>query len=388
MKKSDILLMLAIACIAATLRAPITAVGSLITLIRADIPLSNAVLGLLTTIPLILFAVVSPFVGNFDKRFGTGYVLLASLFVMIAGILLRSYFHIAGLFLGSVILGIGITFGNVLIPGIIKSRLQSHIGLATGLFITSLSAFAGISAGISLPISLLPGMNWRHGLAVWVILIIFAVVAWYPQRSIRLASRSSAGEDRPQTNLLKSPLAWWLTVFMAMQSIIFYFMVAWLPSVLNSRGISWENAGYYAFGYQIMSSIAAFLIPQLAARKADQRTILGITSSIYFFGIALLLVSHSPEVLLAASLICGFSSGTSFGMTMLLISLRSSDGAISAKLSGMVQSVGYAFAAIGPILMGSIFDSTNSWTLPLIILLSFTILLLLSGHYCGKNQTV
>lgn len=388
MKKSDLLLILAIACIAATLRAPITAVGSLISLIQEDVPVSNAVLGLLTTIPLIMFAVVSPFVGNIGNRFRTGDVLFVSLFVMIVGIVIRSYFHMVGLFIGTIILGIAITFGNVLIPGVIKSRLQTHIGLATGLYITSLSAFAGLSSGISLPISQLPGMDWQHALAIWVILLALAVVVWYPQRKIRLANGYSSEVMGAPINLLKSSLAWWLTLFMGMQSIIFYFMVAWLPSILNSRGLPMVTAGYYALGYQMMSIPSAFLIPQIAARMADQRRILAIISSIYMFGVALLLFAHGPTILLVGTLVCGLSTGASFGMTMLLISLRASDASISARLSGMVQSAGYAFAAIGPILAGSIYDATSSWTLPLIFVLIFTFLMLVSGLHCGQDLTI
>ncbi len=388
MKKSDLFLLIAIACIAATLRAPITAVGSLISLIQKDVPVSNAVLGLLTTIPLIMFAVVSPFVGRIGNRFRTGDVLFVSLIVMIVGVLIRSYFGTMGLFSGTILLGIAITFGNVLIPAIIKSHLQTHIGLATGLYITSLSFFAGLSSGISLPISQLPGMDWKNTLAIWAILLALAIVIWSPQRKIRLANRHSVQVVRAPINLLKSSMAWWLTLFMAMQSIIFYFMVAWLPSILNSRGLPMVTAGYYALGYQMMSIPTAFLIPQVAARMLDQRRILAIISTIYMFGVALLLFAHRPGILLLGTLICGLSTGASFGMTMLLISLRASDASISARLSGMVQSAGYAFAAIGPILAGSIFDATSSWTLPLIFMLIFTFLLLVSGSQCGRERTI
>ncbi len=388
MKKSDLLLVVALACVAATLRAPITAVGSLIRLIQADVQVSNAIIGLLTTIPLLMFALISPLVAIFNKHFGTGQILLGSMFVMIFGILIRSYFRIAGLFIGTIILGIAITVGNVLIPAIIKSRLHNHMGLATGVYITSLQAFAGLSSGISLPLSRLPGMDWQRTLSVWVILLAISIIIWYPQRSIRLSNAPSSTREGKKINVIKSPLAWSVTIFMAMQSFIFYFMVAWLPSVLNSLGLSFEIAGYYALGYQIMSIPSAFLIPQFAAKKPNQRGILITISLIYLLGIMILLFAKNPVILFAATLICGFSTGASFGMTMLLIPLRSSDATTSTKLSGMVQSAGYAFAAIGPILMGRVFDITKSWVLPLGLLLTFTIVMLISGLYCGQDKTI
>lgn len=388
MKKSDLLLLIALVCVAAILRAPITSIGSLIRIIQVDIPVSNAIFGLLTTIPLIAFALVSPFVSILSKRFGAGEILLFSLFAMGIGILIRSYFQIAGLFIGTIILGIAIAFGNVLIPGIIKARLHKHVGLATGLYITSLSAFAGLSSGISLPISKLPGMDWQNSLAMWLILLVIAIGIWYPHHSIRLEKQTLSLANKEKVNLLRTPLAWWVTIFMAMQSFIFYFMVAWLPSIIHSRAMSLETAGYYALGYQLMTIPAAFWIPQVAANMKDQRAILMGTALFYMFGIGMMLSARDPLVLFIATLVCGFSTGASFGLTMVLIPLRSSTAGISTQLSGMVQSGGYAFAALGPILMGAIYDATNSWTIPLIFVISLTAILFVSGYFSGQNTCI
>ena len=67
-----------------------------------------------------------------------------------------------------------------------------------------------------------------------------------------------------------------------------------------------------------------------------------------------MLLGQSPGVLLAGTLVCGFGTGACFSLCMLLIGLRARNAADAARLSGMVQTVGYAVAAVGPPAMGAL----------------------------------
>ena len=384
-RRSHTLLIAAIIVMACLLRAPITAVGPVVDLIRADVTADSAVLGLLTTIPLLMFALVSPFTGGVSARLGAGRTILLSLVAVLFGILIRSYAGAPGLFAGTLLLGVGISFGNVLIPSVIKDRFADRIGPVTGVFTMCMSCFAGIASGVSLPLAA-SGLGWRHALAVWAILAAATFLFWLPQRRLRIAQGTGSGA--PGAAVLHSPTAWWVTAFMAMQSTVFYCFVAWLPAILRERGIDAAVSGYYALGYQLIGIPASFFIPTIAARLPDQRGLIASLATVYAAGLAMVLLGQTAGILLCGTLICGFSTGACFSLCMLLISLRARNAADAARLSGMVQSIGYAVAAVGPLAMGALHDATGSFALPVGILLGLTALMLFSSRFVGRARFV
>ena len=82
--------------IAANLRPPLTSVGPLVGDIRADTGMSSAAAGLVTTLPLLAFAGVSPWAARIARRIGIERALQAALVVLVAGELVRSAGNGAG----------------------------------------------------------------------------------------------------------------------------------------------------------------------------------------------------------------------------------------------------------------------------------------------------
>ena len=370
------------------LRAPITAVGPLIGSIRASVPLPSSILGLLTTIPLVMFALVSPFVSRINTRMGTGRTMLYSLLVMAAGLLMRSYAGGWGMFLGTVLLGFGVSFGNVLIPGVIKAEFPLRIGMVTSAFTIAMSSFAALSSAISYPLSCAPGLDWRHSLAVWLIPVLAAALLWFFIRKERYSGQEPLVEDAPRPSVYRSPIAWWLTVLMGAQALMFYLFSAWLPSILQSRGISPEHAGYITFAYQLMTMPSSFLIPALAMRRPDQKGVTAILALVYAVSVTVFTFARSTVLTTVSVMVCGFSTGACFSLCMLLIGLRTATAKRAVQLSGMVQSLGYGIAAVGPTFAGFLFDQTGSWTTPLLSTLSLTVLIFLAGRKAGENRLV
>ena len=175
------LLILGIVLLAANLRPALTSVAPLIGQIRADTGMSNGVAGLLTTLPLLAFGLLSPVAPRVARRFGMERVLLASLFVLVAGILLRWAGAVAALFLGTVVLGAAIAVANVLLPSLVKREFPERAGLMTSVYSTSLGISAAFAAGVSVPLAQLAGIGWRGALAVWAVPAFLAGVAWLPQ---------------------------------------------------------------------------------------------------------------------------------------------------------------------------------------------------------------
>ena len=347
------------------LRSPITAVGPVVDLIRADLGSSSAVLSLLTTFALIMFALVSPLAGRIGRMLGTGRTIIVSLLTVMAGILIRSYFGLAGILLGTVLLGAGIAVVNVLIPVLIKKEFSEKAGLMTGLFTMGMAFFSGLSAAVSRPLAD-AGLGWRHSLAVWSILALVCAVLWIPYRKLRTGLKTDSLKSWGK--MLRSSAAWRVTVLMAAQSFLFYCFVAWLPSILVERSVDPVTAGYYTFGYQLMGIPASFLIPSLAGKLKDQKKLILLLGLVYSGAFATVLFGQSPAVLLIGTLLCGFCTNSCFSLCMVLIPLRTSSPDEAAKLSGMVQSIGYGVAAAGPLIMGILYDAVGSFRIPLLIL--------------------
>ncbi|PLS15261.1 MFS transporter [Bacillus sp. M6-12] len=377
-------LILGIIFAGANLRAPITSVGPIIETIRQDTGISNTSAGLLTTLPLLAFAFFSILAPKIARRFGIEYTLFGALLLLATGILLRSVPFINTLFIGTALLGIAIAVCNVLLPGLIKREFPNKVGLMTGTYSVSLNLWAAIASGISITLTQGFGYGWRNALVFWVFLSILSILFWIPQ--LRVHHRPS-NSPKQENTLWHSGLAWKVAFFMGLQSSITYSIFAWFPTILHQQGMSQTAAGWLLSLAQFASLPATFIVPILAGRSSNQRSLVGFVVICLLLGCFGLL---SGITLLAPlyAILLGFAIGAAFGLATMFFTLRTYNANQAAELSGMAQSVGYIIAAIFPTLFGFIHDITHSWTIPLLILIAVTILLFIVGMDAGKNQYV
>ncbi|HBK30106.1 MAG TPA: MFS transporter [Porphyromonadaceae bacterium] len=376
--------------VAFNLRAPITGIGPIIHILKDYFNLSGGTGGLLTTLPLLAFAAVSPFVAQFSKKYGYGMVMFAGLILLLVGELIRSYTGIAGLFAGTLLLGVGIGIGNVLLPSIIKKEFVLHTGLMLGLYTLSLNIFASISAGASAPLT--ERMGWRNSLAVWIPLVLITLFIWLPQVFKRNHSASEPEKvilvNDKGLSIWKSMLAWWVTLYMGIQSFIFYGLTAWLPSVMISKGLSAEAAGNMTFLFQIAGLPTSLIIPSIAYKCKGQQTLTIINGLILISGLIFLIVSSSLWHYILAVTLVGLACGANLSLAISFISLRVSTSRKATELSGMSQSVGYILAAISPVLMGVVHDWTLNWALALGILVIASGMLWLIGFKAAGDVVI
>src|SRR5918994_813477 len=382
------LLVLGIVLLAANLRPALTGVAPLIGQIRADTGISNGVAGLLTTLPLLAFALLSPIAPRVARRFGMERVLLASLLILAAGILLRWAGAVAALFLGTVVLGAAIAVSNVLLPSLVKREFPEHAGLMTSVYSTSLGISAAFAAGVSVPLAQLDGIGWRGALAVWAVPAFLAGVAWLPQlvrndHTVDPSARSSIGVR----DLWRSPLAWQVTLFMGLQSLAYYVTLTWLPEILQAEGMSAARAGWMLGLSQAVAIVTMFLTPMIAGRRPSQRGVVVVAVGMSGVGALGLLVAGSTVSTLWVVLL-GLGQGAAFSLALTFFALRAPDPEHAAALSGMAQSVGYLLAASGPFLFGVLRDATHAWTVPLALLVSLAVCLLITGLGAARNADV
>ncbi|OPH46601.1 transporter [Paenibacillus ferrarius] len=383
------LIILGIIVIAANLRAPLTSVGPLTSFIRDDVRISNTLAGLITTVPLLAFAILSPLVPKLGRRYGAERIILIALIFLTVGIVIRSLSGAANLYMGTAILGFAIAICNVLLPSLIKRDFPKKIGSMTGVYSISMSLFGAIASGISVPLAVNAGLKWQGALGIWGILSFVSILCWLPQLRNRTKPTTTTSQQMASNdvNVWRSPLAWQVTLFMGIQSLIFYVLIAWLPEILKQQGIDSNQSGWYLSIMQLALLPFTFIVPVIAGRMSNQRLLVVITIILLMTG-TLGLLYGSSNIILLWIIILGIGGGCAFSLSMMFFGLRTENAHQAAELSGMAQAVGYLLAAIGPALIGFLHDATNSWNLPLFILLGASVLLFLVGIGAARNRFV
>lgn len=391
-RDSRLLFLIAIVFIGFNLRPAITSVGPVLGMIRDDIGLAHWSAGLITSLPLISFALMSPLAPKIGRRFGNSRAILLGLFLLSIGIGIRSVPYTPTLFVGTAIIGVGIAILNVLLPAVIKDKYPDKIGRMTGIYSTSMSIFAASASGLSVPLASSFGLGWELALFSWIMLAIIGIIIWITATK----TKKDPSNQHPKTfsptprelNLWKAPLAWQVTLFMGFQSLLFYAMISWLPEILQSLGFSIVAAGWLVSYAQFIGLPFTFLTPILAERFSNQQGIvlaIGAFTTAGFTG--LLFAGPKPLVFLWVTMI-GLALGGAISLALTLLGMRSRNAEQAGVLSGMAQSVGYLLAAIGPLFIGVLFDITHTWQLPLIFLVVTCILMTVAGIGAGRNKFV
>ncbi|WYP27072.1 MFS transporter [Alkalihalobacillus sp. FSL W8-0930] len=387
-KKHTILLIIGIAVIAFNLRPAITSVGPVIGEIRADFGLSNGAAGLITTLPLLSFAALSPLTPKLGQKLGFEGAIVAGLSLLLLGILLRATGLLSFLFIGTALVGVGIAICNVLLPGLAKLHFPLKVGLITSIYSTLMSIFAALASGITVPMADGLGLGWNTTLLLWGALVLLGLAVWVPQLRGKNSEPKPVDVQPVSSSMWKSSIAWQVTLFMGLQSFLFYSSVAWLPEIMRSHGMSIVTAGWMLSIMQFAGVPGNFLAPIIAGKLKDQRGLVIVISILYFIGLIGLIYGGSTPFLVVSILFMGLASGSSISLALTFIGLRSANAKQASKLSGMAQSLGYLLAASGPIIIGLVFDWFHNWTAPLLMFMVVLIAMTGVGLGAGRNLNV
>lgn len=380
-------MMLSIILAAFCLRIIITGVGPLLPEITANLGLTGRSSGLLTTLPLLAFAVVSPLAGKIGRRQGEGKTILIGLCLILLGTVLRSTLGVPGLFLGTAIVGIGTALGNVLLPAVVKAEYPTRVGQVTAYYTVAMVAAAAIGLALNVPLSG-TGLGWNGALLVWGIAVVITGLIWRKNASLRLSTSNPTETEGREKPIWKSGLAWCVTLYFGINSMIFYAVIGWLPTILQSAGMQSGTAGIVTSLYQVVSLAPSLLVPTLAGKCRDQRGWLMLGSVLNIIGIITLMSSTAAAAQVTATIILGLANGCAFSMGLALMGFRAKDAVEAARLSGFAQSVGYALAATGPMVVGWLHDLTPNWNIGLGYILFASVVALLAGQKAGRDETV
>lgn len=368
MKKQSPFLIAGIVMLGVVMRAPFTALPSILTDIATSLGVEVSSLGILTSIPLIMFALCSSLAPKLAAKFGMEKLMALVLLVMVLGSGIR-VFSLPLLFVGTVLVGATIAFINVLLPSLVAANFPKKIGFYTTIYITLMGVAATVAAMIAVPI--VTATSWQVFIYLITAIVFLAFLIWLP--NVKNNHRFETKNQQQQTgSLWKNKAAIAFLIFGGLQSVLYYTEITWLPTISQSVGFTKAEAGLMAGIFNLTAIPMSMIIPAILSRQTKEmrRNIMLGTSSATLLGLALMTFLPSNFILWSIlHIILSFSNAALFPYMMLGFTLKTSNSQATAQLSGMVQTGGYLIAAFGPGLLGYSFPLFGSW-MPLILALA------------------
>ncbi|TYR19699.1 MFS transporter [Corynebacterium urealyticum] len=425
-RPSMLIALLGIFFVGLNLRPAIISVAFVIPDIRSDLALGATAAGLLTTVPLLAFVLLSMRAPGWGRRFGLARTILAALVILMVGFAIRLVPSATALFIGMAVVGVAITIGNVLLPAFIKARYPDKGGILMGVYTVSLYAGPALASGLTLPIARATG-SWRIALLSWGILAVIALPLWLPQvgrvklrpgtpaAKVKFTDNGGAsgvaegaGEEAADasgaassakaappaiamSSMLRSPLAWAVSVYFAVLSVLFYTVNAWLPTMFLEQGRG-ENAGGEMLTVVNLVAIPCALAVSIFVHRTRSQVWATSIGSVGL-GVGLAGMYFAPAHLgMAFAVLFGIGHGTATGIAFSLAMLRTRTVAGTAGLGALSQTAGYTCSAIGPVGAGALHDVLSGggvaqpWSIVMAGLVALVVLQFLAGLWAGRDR--
>jgi CP family cyanate transporter-like MFS transporter len=428
------LLVIGVAALGFNLRGAITSLPPVFPELQDGLGLSTATISVLAATPVLCFAVFSAFAAWLSRRLGEERVLLAAIVTLTAGLLLRGAAPGALLFPGTVLAAAAIAIMNVLLSSLIKRRWPERAGFLIGLYITALSVGAITGSVVAVPLWNRTGGSVGLTLGWLAAPAALAVLLWLPQAGhatrtgrsatgtrpagpaipddiaaipgdipvlfddtpavpgdvpaasdARAAARPAPAGRRGRVAVHRYPLAWHVTLFMGLQSLLYYAALSWLPTILRDRGASADTAGNLLALMGVGNLAVSFLVPVVAQRMRAQHMLVVPTVAAMALGLAgVVYLPLSSAV--AWVLILGAGQNAALSLAIFFTMARAPHPAAAASLSALAQSVGYLLASAGPLELGLLHSATGSWNLPVAVLFVLNGVLLFAGLLAARDR--
>ncbi|PNE41696.1 MULTISPECIES: CynX/NimT family MFS transporter [Streptomyces] len=376
---------------ALNLRPAITSLGALLKEVRDGLGMSGTVAGLLTSVPALCFAVFGFAAPRLARRWGPGAIVCAGMAAIAVGVVVRPFAGgTPGFLAGSALALAGIAVSNVLLPVVIKTWFPDRVGSMTGLYSMALALGTSLAAALTVPMTAALGGSWRTGLAVWALLAALAVLPWLVVLRRRPAGvapgsgRPGAGE--PPIRITSSPTAWALAVFFGLQATAAYITMGWMPQIFRDAGVSAGTAGVLLAVTMAMGVPLSFVLPRLASRMRHQGPLvvaLGVCGLAGYTGLWLAPAAGAW----GWALLMGISN-CAFPLALTMIGMRSATPAGVVKLSAFAQSVGYLISIPGPLLVGTLYQHSGGWGLPIALMVGLMVPQIAVGVLAGRNRRI
>ena len=373
-----------------TLRPLTTSVGPVLPEIREDFGLSATAGSLLSTLPILMFGLGALLVPRLLHRVSPNKAVTLSLLALAIGGNFRLLPFVVVLYLGTIIIGLGVAVGNI-VPSLITRRdFPTRIGGVMGMVAGAISFSAAVAALITYPLATQLG-SWREALAVWAILPVLVFIIWQLYRNPNTKDEPLSTPHNMKA-LLRNPLAWSLTFYFGFQSINFHSMNTWLPTILREAGTDPVTAGNQLALLVLIGLPTGLFVPPMAARFTSQVGLCVGFVAIFAVGLvgiySFAIYGLWPAATWLWVFLLGVGLGSSFPLALTLVLLRSGSPETSRDLGSFMQGGGYIISATGPLTMGYLRDVTNSWSAAFIALGVALLIQLISGVIVSRPVSI
>ncbi|CAM2943883.1 MFS transporter [Vibrio rarus] len=383
--RKHLLALTAILLLSANLRGPFTSLAPVLDQIMTQLHLSSTMLGVLSSLPLLSFALISPVALTVLNKWGLKGSICSALFAILLGICLRSAGSASYLYIGTILIGAGIAVGNVLLPVAVKASFPTRITVVTSLYVFTMGIGSTIASTVMVPLShqtFLSLSGWQLALLFNLVFALAALVIWFA------TDNTNDQHNRQQLisikSLLKSTVAWQVTLALGFNSFTFYSFAAWLPKLLLDHGMNEIQAGYVYGLLQLSTMLPGIvLIPILSRVKNTQRVFITTSLGVVLAVLGLII---APQFAAFWTVLFGFCNCSTFVVAISLVGLRTHSASQAAALSAMSQSIGYAIATLGPPLLGYLYQLSHSWFLPLLCVMFIAVLCALFGALAARER--
>jgi CP family cyanate transporter-like MFS transporter len=390
-KYRGLLLGLAVGAAGLNMRAPITSLPPLFPELSSRLHLSSATLSLLAATPVICFGLGAAFAPWLSRRFGEERVVAGGLVAATAGLLLRGVWPSAMLFPGTILATGAIALLNVLMASMIKRRWPERAGLGIGIFLSGLSVGAILGSLLSVPLYNASGESVPLALGLWAAPAAVAVLLWLPQVGVSGPRAPAETVITARVQVHRHALAWQVTAFMGLQSLLYYAALSWLPTMFRDRGDSAVTAGNLLALMGVGNLATSMLVPVLAQRLAGRNRGQHVLVVPSLLGLGAGLAGSVWAPLGSAPgwvLLLGICQGSCLGLAIFFTMARAPDPATAASLSGLAQAVGYLVASAGPLALGLLHSATGGWDVPFVVLIVITAAELGAGLLAGRHRVL
>lgn len=374
MKKQSLFFVPGIILIGVSLRTPFTVLPIILGNISQGLEVEVSSLGVLTSLPLLMFTLFSPFSTRLAQKIGLKHLFTYSLFFLTIGSLIR-LINLPLLYLGTLMVGASVAVINVLLPSLIQANQPKKIGFLTTLYVTSMGIATALASYLAVPIT--QASSWKGLILLLTLLCLATFLVWLPNHRYnhRLAPQT---KQKSQIKVMRNKQVWAIIIFSGFQSLIFYTVMTWLPTMSIHAGLSSHEAGLLTSILSLISIPFSMTIPSLTTSLStrNRQLMLTLVSLAGVVGISMLFFPINNFIYwLAIHLLIGTATSALFPYLMVNFSLKTSAPEKTAQLSGLSQTGGYILAAFGPTLFGYSFDLFHSWVPSVAALLLIDILM-------------
>ncbi|CEZ11889.1 cyanate permease [Streptococcus pneumoniae] len=374
MKKQSLFFVPGIILIGVSLRTPFTVLPIILGNISQGLEVEVSSLGVLTSLPLLMFTLFSPFSTRLAQKIGLEHLFTYSLFFLTIGSLIR-LINLPLLYLGTLMVGASVAVINVLLPSLIQANQPKKIGFLTTLYVTSMGIATALASYLAVPIT--QASSWKELILLLTLLCLATFLVWLPNHRYnhRLAPQT---KQKSQIKVMRNKQVWAIIIFSGFQSLIFYTVMTWLPTMSIHAGLSSHEAGLLTSILSLISIPFSMTIPSLTTSLStrNRQLMLTLVSLAGVVGISMLFFPINNFIYwLAIHLLIGTATSALFPYLMVNFSLKTSAPEKTAQLSGLSQTGGYILAAFGPTLFGYSFDLFHSWVPSVAALLLIDILM-------------